>query len=135
MLFWLIACKSPEVVLEFDPNPLDFGEVAITPDMPDVGYAQKELSVINAGEEEVTLSLAPYDTQWFCIEGFPDAEVESELSTLSPGSSYLLNVGICDHEAGTFDTDVDLTIAILTDGAPSRFEAPVKVHPILQTNQ
>ena len=134
MLFWLMACKNTEVVLQFNPDPLDFGEVAITPDMPDTGYAQLELSVINAGEEDVSLSLAPYDTTWFCIEGFPNAEEETPLSTLSPTSSYILKVGICGHEAGTFDSDVDLSIPILTDGDPASFKAAVKIHPILQSN-
>ena len=133
MLLWLMACKSAAVVLEFDPDPLDFGEVIFGPDMPDNGYAQEELSVINAGEKDVTLSLAPYDTQWFCIEGFPEADAESPLSTLSPGANYLLEVGICDHEPGTFDSDVELALGILSDGEPSRVNATITLHPVLQT--
>lgn len=132
-MWWLLACAQPEVVLTFDPDPLDFGEVAIVPEMPDTGYAQLELTINNAGEEEVTLQLEPYDTTWFCVEGFPPSEDPAPLSTLSPGAFYILKVGICGHEPGSTDSESELGLGILTDGSPSRFQAKVLVTPFIDT--
>ena len=101
--------------------------------MPEEGYAQKELTITNAGEESVSLSLEPYDTTWFCIEGFPPSEEPTALSTLSPGAFYILKVGICGHEPGSTDTTSELGIGLLTDGSPSRFEAKVLVAPYIDT--
>ncbi|HNC95769.1 MAG TPA: hypothetical protein PKY30_23120 [Myxococcota bacterium] len=131
MLLWLLACGGPPVELEFSPDPLDFGEVPYTSDMPEGGFAQKELSITNIGEEEFNLSLAAHDEAWFCVEGIPDTNEVTELGLLNPGSTYLLQVGICDHAPGTFDSDQELELAFLTDGEPVRFALKVLIHPML----
>lgn len=131
MLLWLLACADPTVDLDFDPDVLAFGSVPYTSDMPEEGFAQLEQAVENEGEEVVVLSLAPYDEQWFCIEGFPNQNEVQELGPINPGSVYLLKVGICDHAPGTFDQDQELTLDFLTDGDPGRFTLVVTLHPIL----
>jgi hypothetical protein len=112
----LSACASSGLVTAF-PTSLDFGTVDFIDDVPDGGFAPTELTVRNGGESDLAILLTDIDFERLCVAGFAASPID--IGTLSPGSSYVLTVGVCgyDREGGERDTLVSGSFNIDAEGA------------------
>lgn len=112
----LSACGSAGLVTAF-PTSLDFGAVDFLDDVPSGGFAPTVLTVRNGGEADLAIALTDVDFERLCVAGFAASPID--IGTLSPGSSYVLTVGVCgyDREGGERDTLVSGAFTIEADGA------------------
>jgi hypothetical protein len=124
----LLACAE---TLEFDviPETLDLGEVEITAEMPEGGFAQGVVTLRNAGEVGATLALPEYDTTSLCLAGFTTQEFPVDLGEVNPGASYLFTVGICGYPPGMDGAVVGTSFEVWTDGDPDTLTVPVSFTP------
>jgi hypothetical protein len=119
MLLLALACAPETVSFTVDPQPLDFGVVDFPPEMPDGGYAQAQVSVTNSGEAVGSLTFPAPDPEIFCIAGFPEENFPVELGEVKPGSTYLLNVGLCGYPPGEAGEPLSVGFDLETSGEPA----------------
>ena len=115
----LAACAGKEGVLTLEPAVIDWGEVNFHDTMPLEGYDQREIDLINTGEDELTVRIPGFDRTHLCLEGFDDVEGIIELPPLSPESRYVLKLSVCsyDPEAGELGSSFDGRVHLVNDGA------------------
>lgn len=125
MLLLLAACGRTPLEFDIAPNPLDLGVVDFPAEMPDDGYARGTVSFANVGDNAGVLTLPEYDAEVFCIAGFTTQAFPVEMGTVEPGSTYVLDVGICGYPPGDGGTEVSASFEVWTDGDPDTLVAEV----------
>jgi hypothetical protein len=129
LLLLLTGCASETVTFSMSPQPLAFGAVDFPPEMPDGGYAVEMLSVTNTGDTTGSLTLPEPDPDIFCIAGFPEGSFPATLGEVGPGSTYILNVGLCGYPPGESGNLQQLSFDIETDGDPAILTVEVEFTP------
>ncbi len=128
-LLALSACGPEPVTFSFSPAVLEFGDVDFPPEMPDDGYAVEVLSITNTGETTGELTLPEPDPEVFCIGGFSEATYPADLGEVRPGSTYVLNVGLCGYPPSMQDQLVETRFEVRTDGDPAVLTVEVTFTP------
>ena len=129
MVVLLLACGRTPLEFEISPQPLDLGVVDFPAEMPDDGYARGNISLANVGEDAGVLTLPEYDTEVFCIDGLTTQAFPAPMGTVEPGSTYVLDVGICGYTAGSAGTELTASFEVWTDGDPDTLVAEVVFTP------
>ncbi|MSQ02234.1 MAG: hypothetical protein EXR71_10145 [Myxococcales bacterium] len=133
MTRWVVilaaGCGPEPVSFSFEPATLEYGIVDFPPEMPDDGYAQMMLSITNAGETAGNLTLPEPDLDIFCIAGFVKENYPAELGEVRPGSTYLLDVGLCGYPPSMQDLLVETGFEVQTDGDPASLDVAVAFTP------
>lgn len=129
-MFYFWACAEPADQVGVDPTEVDLGEVEFSAEVPDGGFASVDLVFTNLTEEEdLRLTLPGYDGDRLCIEGF-DAGESREMTTMGPGSTYVLTVGVCAYLMGEQTTLVETGISVETSLRPSSITVPIRFTPV-----
>lgn len=129
LLFAALACAPEPVTFTVSPQPLAFGVVDFPPEMPDEGYAQEQVSVTNTGETTGSLTFPEPDPVVFCIPGVSDGGFPLDLGEVRPGSSYVVNVGLCGYPPGEAGEEVSVSFDLETDGDPATLTVEVTFTP------
>jgi hypothetical protein len=105
LLLTLLSCGGLAEITVF-PTSLDWGDVDFLDwpgDMEEPGYAPMQVTITNTSEEEVSPDITGVDLDHLCVEGFTASTFD--LPTLSPMSSYILNIAVCAYSAETGERD------------------------------
>ncbi len=115
-MLWLFFACVDEIVVVASPDALDFGEVHFGADMPKGGWAvPQEVSISNQGENAVVLSL-PEPNADLCLKGFAADAYPADLGEVSPGSAYVLSIGICEYQSGEATSEQAFALVVDTPG-------------------
>ncbi len=137
MSLWVLllaGCGPEPVSFSFDPATLEYGIVVFPPEMPDEGYARMTLSITNTGETDGNLTLPEPDLDIFCIAGFVKENYPADLGEVRPGSTYILDVGLCGYPPGMQDLLVETGFEVETDGDPAVLEVAATFIPNRDTD-
>ncbi|MSP54887.1 MAG: hypothetical protein EXR69_04680 [Myxococcales bacterium] len=126
----MVACSPDPIEFTISPNPVAFGETDFAVELPEEGYNPIATTLTNNGLHDVTLTLADWDDDYLCVQGYAHDARPGAMATVAPGSTYVLNIAVCGYLAGERDTEIRTEISISTDSTPSSFAIPVTFTPI-----
>ncbi len=119
LVLFAAACGCAEI--EVEPTTIDWGEVDFAQPRPDDGYDARDVTIRNAGDRTVTITVRGVDEERLLVSGqFEDGY---RLAPLEAGQTAVLRVGVWAYVPGEWDTLVEGSLRITGD--PLRDEIPV----------
>lgn len=114
LLLALLAC-TPDPELALDPSSLAYGEIDFGVEMPEEGYSPLAVNVRNLDKDDHELWVVADDVDHLCFVGFPDAAAPFQLGSLPEGSTYTVEITVCDYDPGDRDTEYLTSVSFATE--------------------
>lgn len=114
LLLVLLAC-TPDPELALDPSSLAFGEIDFGVEMPAEGYSPLSVGVENIDKDDHELWVVADDVDHLCFVGFPEAAAPFQVGNLPAGSTYTLQISVCDYNPGDRDTEYLTSVRFATE--------------------